>query len=145
MTMTGIEALDTTVHKTNEWLNDIKTGLGWEDRHRAYLALRTVLQTLRDRLVPDEAMNLSAQLPLLIRGIFFEGYRIAGKPDTEIDLPAFLSRVTEAFQRDPDIDAEQVVRGVFRVLSRRIPKGEIRDVRSQLPKSLQDLWGAAEM
>lgn len=145
MTMTGLEALDATIHKTNEWLNGIMTEMGWEDRHRAYLALRSVLHSLRDRLVPDEVMNLSAQLPLLIRGIYFEGYRLAGKPDKELDLPGFLTRISTAFQRDPDIDPERVIRAVFRVLSRRIPPGEIGDVRSQLPKSLQDLWAAAEM
>ena len=47
------------------------------DRRSAYRALRSVLHVLRDRLTPEQAVHLGAQLPLLVRGIFYDGWRIA--------------------------------------------------------------------
>ena len=72
--MTGLDVFDTTVHKTHVWLNDIMQELGWEDRHKAYLGLRTTLHALRDRLTVEETAQLAAQLPMLIRGLYYEGW-----------------------------------------------------------------------
>jgi uncharacterized protein (DUF2267 family) len=73
MSATGLDVFDQTLQKTNIWLKEIMDDLG-PDRQRAYHALRAVLHTLRDRLTVEEAAHLSAQLPLLVRGIYFEGW-----------------------------------------------------------------------
>ena len=57
--------------------------LDWENEHKAYLALRTVLHTLRDRLSVEEAVQLGAQLPMLIRGFYYEGWTLKQKPTKE--------------------------------------------------------------
>jgi uncharacterized protein (DUF2267 family) len=117
------------------------TELGWEDnRHRAYLALRTVLHTLRDHLTVEEAMHLGAQLPMLVRGFYYEGWTLTGKPVKERRKEEFLSHIRQAFRNDEWIDPEAVVRAVFRVLSRRITAGEISDVTHLLPAALRELW-----
>ncbi len=72
MATTGLKAFDTTVEKTNLWLKEIMAEMGTNDRHRAYLALSAVLHALRDRLPMEEAIQLGAQLPMLIRGLFYE-------------------------------------------------------------------------
>lgn len=74
-TMTGLEAFDATLHKTHVWLRDIMEDLRLADRQKAYLARRGALHGLRDRLTLEEAVHLGAQLPLLVRGIYFEGWR----------------------------------------------------------------------
>jgi uncharacterized protein (DUF2267 family) len=140
MTVTGIEALDSTVHQTNAWLKAIMGRLGTEDRHRAYLALRTTLQALRDRLQPEMAVHLGAQLPMLVRGLYYEDWHMAGTPTRERHKEDFLAHITTAFRRDPQVDAEQVARAVFTVLAEHIDPGEVRKVMSVLPHELRDLW-----
>lgn len=55
MSMAGLDVFDRTLEKSNNWLKDIMYELGWEDRHRAYLALRATLPSLRDRLSVEES------------------------------------------------------------------------------------------
>ncbi len=143
MSTTGLAIFDTTLQKTHSWLNAIMTELGWEDdRHRAYLALRTVLHLLRDHLPVEEAMDLGAQLPMLIRGFYYEGWTLSGKPVKERRKEEWLAHVNQAFRQDARIDAEQVVRAVFRVLAERITAGEIADVKHMVPAALRELWPA---
>ena len=68
MSDTQVAALDHTVQQTNVWLKALGEELHIEDRHVAYNALRAVLHVLRDRLTPEQAVHLGAQLPLLVRG-----------------------------------------------------------------------------
>ena len=140
MTSTGIDGLESTIHKTNEWLNDIMEEEGWTDKNKAYLALRSTLHALRDRLVVNEAIDLGAQLPLLIRGIYYEGYTTSGKPDRSQKKGDFFSLIRRDLERTPHIDAEEAARGVFSVLRKKVSKGEINDIQSMLPKEVQELW-----
>ena len=143
MAMTGLDTFDTTVQKSNIWLKEIMEEEGWDDRHRAYLALRSVLHTLRDRLLPEEAVHLGAQLPMLIRGLYYEGWHPSGTPVREKKKEEFLDHVCNAFQNDPDIDCDRVLRGVFKVIARKVSEGEIEDVRGTLPEGIRELWPEA--
>jgi len=93
MSMTGLEVFDTTVQKTNLWLKDIMQALGWADRHKAYVALRTILHALRDRLTLEEAVQFGAQLPMLIRGLYYEGWTPTSKPDKVRHKAEFLAPI----------------------------------------------------
>jgi uncharacterized protein (DUF2267 family) len=138
---TSHEVFDTTMQKTQVWLNDVMQELDWEDQpHKAYLALRTVLHALRDRLTVEEAMQLGAQLPMLVRGFYYEGWTLKDKPHKERHKEQFLDHVREAFRDDVTVNPQQVVRAVFRVLQRHTSPGEIDDVKHVMPRSLQELW-----
>jgi uncharacterized protein (DUF2267 family) len=139
MSQTGLTEFDNAVQKTNVWLKDLMERLDWKDRHRAYFALRVVLHALRDHLTLDEVVALGAQLPMLVRGFYYEGWKPADKPLKERSQEAFLSRISEAF-RDPDIDVEQVARAVFQVLSDHLSSGEVEGVKHCLPKDIRALW-----
>jgi uncharacterized protein (DUF2267 family) len=140
MSMTGLDVFDRTIHKTNNWLNELMEVLSWLDRHKAYLALRVTLHTLRDRLTVEEVAQLGAQLPMLIRGFYYEGWDPTGKPLKERHKEEFLARIEEQFRGDDQADAKQVARAVFSVLSDRVTEGEIEDVKHVLPAELRELW-----
>lgn len=143
MTMTGLEVFDQTLHKTHVWLKDLMEELHWDDRHRAYMALRATLHALRDRLTVEEATDLGAQLPMLIRGIYYEGWNPSKTPTKERHKDEFLAHITKAFRTTltpPDIDPEPVTRAVLQVLARHVTPGEIQDIKASLPKELSDLW-----
>ena len=140
MSITGLDVFDRTVHKTNNWLNELMELLGWHDRHRAYLALRVTLHALRDRLTVEEVAQLGAQLPMLIRGFYYEGWDPTGKPLKERSKEEFLARIEEYFSSDDPVDPEQVARAVFTVLSNRVTEGEIEDVKHVLPAEIEGLW-----
>jgi uncharacterized protein (DUF2267 family) len=140
MSMTGLDVFDRTVHKTNSWLNELMEILGWDDRHKAYLALRVTLHALRDRLTVEETAQLGAQLPMLIRGFYYEGWDPTGKPLKVRQAEEFLARIEEHFSDDEQVDAELVSRAVFTVLSNRVTEGEIEDVKHVLPAELRGLW-----
>ena len=140
MSMTGVDTFDTTIHKTQIWLNDLMQELHWDDRYKAYIALRTTLHALRDRLTTEEAAHLGAQLPMLIRGLYYEGWTPAGKPGQERHKEEFLAPIRGHFQNDRNVDPDHVVRAVFRVLAKRVTDGEIDDVKSILPQDIANLW-----
>lgn len=141
MNGTGLDVFDTTIQKTHVWLNDLMSELEWEGEPRlAYLGLRTVLHALRDRLTIEEAVQLGAQLPMLIRGFYYDGWKLTRKPVKERHKEEFLGHVKKAFKDDVTIDPERVARAVFKVLARRTSAGEIQDVKHLLPKGVRELW-----
>jgi uncharacterized protein (DUF2267 family) len=143
MTMSGLEVFDTTLHKTHSWLNEITAELHWEDRARGYKALRAVLHVLRDRLTVEEAAHLGAQLPMLIRGLYYEGWTPAGTPHKTRSQDDFLAPIRAQFRGEAEVDPERVARAVFTVLAKRVSAGEIADVKGLLPKELAEFWPAA--
>lgn len=140
MSMTGLSSVDRTIHHTNEWLKEITEAMGWGDRHRSYRLLRATLQALRDWLGVDEAAHLGAQLPTLVRGIYYEGWHPAGTPVEARRKADFLARIDKAFETDPIDGVEDAVGIVFKTLSRHVSAGEIEDVRKALPADLRALW-----
>ena len=135
------DVFDGTLQKTQIWLNEIMADLGWHEQpHKAYLALRTVLHALRDRLTIEEAVQLGAQLPMLVRGFYYEGWTLKGKPHKERHKEDFLAHVKEAFKDDFTSRPESIARTVFRVLALHTSDGEIEDVKHLLPKPLHELW-----
>lgn len=140
MSETGLEAFDTTIHKTNSWLNDLMQALYWLDRHRAYLALRATLHALRDRLPVEEVAQFGAQFPMLIRRFYYEGWNPTGKPQRARHKEQFLARIEQQFRNDASIDSEEIVRVVFSVIANRVTIGEIEDVKHILPTEIRELW-----
>ena len=141
MSVTGLAVFDATVHTTNAWLKRLMQIEGWQDRREAYRALRATLHALRDRLTVEEAAELSAQLPMLVRGFYFEGWDPTGKPLKVRDRKEFLGMIADDFVRAREsVHPEPVARAVFTLLAMRVSDGEIEDVIHLLPADLRELW-----
>lgn len=142
MPMTGLDAFDTTVQKSDAWLSRIREELGWESRQRAYHALRAVLHALRDRLTIEETADVSAQLPMLIRGLFYDGWRPSTVPQKYRTKEEFLHRIGRYFgpEQEAESDPEEVARAVLGVLARSITQGEVENLKNMLPAEIRELW-----
>jgi uncharacterized protein (DUF2267 family) len=140
--MSTLAILDRSVQKTNVWLRDVNYELQWFTFQRGYLALRAVLHALRDRLSVPEVAQLGAQFPIFIRGIYYEGWNPSRTPIKSRGKALFLRQVREEFAhtRNPDVDAEDIARAIFRVLNKHISKGEIEQVKGLLPRELREFW-----
>jgi uncharacterized protein (DUF2267 family) len=144
MSATGLKVFDTTLQKTNSWLHEIMREMGCQERREAYQALRATLHALRDRLTIEEVAQLAAQLPMLVRGFYYEGWDPSGKPVKARDPEAFLALIAKELRGDDEIDADRAARAVFAVLARRITQGELEDIQGLLPKEIHRLWPPSE-
>jgi uncharacterized protein (DUF2267 family) len=140
MSIKGLESLQHTVELTHTWINDLDERLEWNNKPRAYRLLKSVLHALRDWLQLNEAVDLGAQLPTLLRGIYYEQWRPSATPVRTRSKAAFLARVDEDFQNDPLPNTAQAVMAVFELLSKKVTAGEIEQVRHALPEDLRTIW-----
>ncbi len=140
MSATGLAAFDSTLQSTNVWLKELMEELEWDERQRAYHALRAVLHTIRDRLTIEEVADLGAQLPMLVRGIYYEGWTPSRQPVRRSRRrEEFLAPIADAFRDHPEVSPEGVLWAVFKVLERHITPGEIKDVKQLLPETVREL------
>jgi uncharacterized protein (DUF2267 family) len=140
MTASAIAAFDSTVHMTNHWLNEIMESMNWDEPQKAYHALRAVLHALRDRLPVNHAAALGAQLPMLVRGIYYEGWNPSRTPIKERKKADFIYHIRDAFRNDQHLDAEELTRAVLHVIAKHVSRGEIESVKLTLPHEIRDLW-----
>jgi uncharacterized protein (DUF2267 family) len=140
MSALGLKIIDESVQQANIWFNEVDYRTGWDNKQRSYRLLRAVLHALRDHMNADEAAQLSAQLPILIRGIYYEGYDPSKTPVTERSREGFVARVQSAFTTDPMGDAEAAIGAVFDVLDAHVSGGEMAHVRGTFTKDIRGLF-----
>lgn len=139
---TGLDTFDRTVQETNLWLKAIMDRLDTEDRHQAYSSLRAVLHALRDRIGPESAAHLGAQLPMLLRGLYYEGWDPTDKPTKERHEEQFLAHVAQELPRAQEGEVEQGVLAVFDVLSKHVDRGAAVKIAAMFPQDLRKFWPA---
>lgn len=123
-----------------QWIEEVSVFMkAEENKHLAWNALRGVLHAIRDRLTPEEVFQLSAQLPMLIRGLYIEGYQISNKPE-KYHVDELENRIEKAFGPTQDVDVQQVFKAVLLVLHDHISEGELNDVYGNMPKDIRKLW-----
>jgi uncharacterized protein (DUF2267 family) len=132
-----ISAIESSIDKTNVILKDIENAYGWpkEQRNQSYAALRTVLHLLRDRMPVQECAVFAQQLPLILRGIYFDGWQPTNVP-IKLNRDDFLFEVRQHFPYDVEGGTERVVQVVLDALSRHITPGQWQDVKDNMPKDL---------
>ena len=138
---TGLAVFDTTINETNIWLKALQDEI-YCDRHQAYAAMRAVFHTLRDRLSPGGAMRLAAQLPLLLRGVYVEGWRPDETPTRIHTAVDFIERVASALPPKFDLDPSELTRATLLVMWRQMQGGALEKARDEVPGDIRTLWPA---
>lgn len=139
MAFSGLDVFDTTLQKTNELLGEIESEFGWEDRrNQSYKALRSVLHALRDRLPIDDAVNFAAELPLLVKGIYYDNWSSEDVP-MRMNKEEFLGRVRQDFLFEVEGGIEHLTRVVLDKVLNHIDPGEREKLIRMLPDDIADL------
>ena len=139
--MAEVAIIERSVEKAHVWLGEVAEELGTEDRQYAYRVLRVYLHALRDRLPVDEVAQLAAQLPELIRGIYYEGWNPSATPVRYRGLVDVLDRIASEAKLDGETEASYAASSVAQVLRRHVSSGELDDIRAVLPEELRVILG----
>lgn len=137
MSFTGVDSLDRSIDKANAWLADIDAGFGTSDRHLAYRVLRAWLHCLRDRLTVEVAAHFAAQLPELLRGVFFDGWNPNHVPQ-KYDRAEYTRRFARE-ARVHDSDVAKAARIVTAAARQHMSVGVVAQALGLLPAELREL------
>jgi uncharacterized protein (DUF2267 family) len=143
MSAQGLDVFDKTLQTTHIWLNEIGEQL-IPDRQLSWRVLGVVLRTVRDRLPTDLSAHLGAELPLLVRGAYYDQFRPSAQPVDLRDLESFVQRISLELSDARPVDARDALRAVLATLSRHIPRGQIDKIQQSLPRDVRDFWRAVE-
>lgn len=138
MSEPGLEIIESSTQKTHQWINGIAEAAHLEKRD-AYKALRAVLQTMRDRLPLEDAVHFAAQLPMFLRGLFYEGWQPSKVP-IKMSREEFLTAVEEKIVTEQFIDPLLITQKVFAVIMSHVGLSEMGKIRHCFPKEMQALW-----
>lgn len=144
MSFTGVSSLDSSIMKTSTWMADIDQELGTntDNRQLAYRVARAWLHCLRDRLTVEVAANFAAQLPELLRGVFYDGWNPGHLPG-RYGRDEYVARfVQEA--RVGNNDVGKVAKAVTAVAREHISAGIIDEAFALLPADLRMLVDTTE-
>src|SRR5919109_4118519 len=131
MRQQGLETIESTTQKTHEWIARIAKTVHMEKRD-AWKSLRAVLQTMRDRLPVDLAVHFGAQLPMLIRGMYYEGWEPSKVP-IKMSLREFLDAILQKIVADRTTDPVETTQAVLAVTESHVGVGEMEKVKHSFP------------
>ena len=138
--MSAVQTFDLKRDVSEAWIDEFMRRMGWHNRDRVVLALLATLHALRDCLPQDVALQVGAQLPLLLRGLYYQSWHPGDAGPTIKSQTAFLERIHDGVHRDPGIDSVEVARGVFALLMAHLSAANVEDVKASTPKRLRNLW-----
>jgi uncharacterized protein (DUF2267 family) len=110
----------------------------------AWHVLSVVLQRIRDRLPLPLAAHLGAQLPMLIRGVYYDQFDPNALPGDRMTREQFIEDVADGLSDTRPVDPLMAIGAVFGVLSRHVSEGQIRKVCDALPRSIRNMWQEGE-
>uniref|UniRef100_UPI003F9CFA71 DUF2267 domain-containing protein n=1 Tax=Mycobacterium sp. TaxID=1785 RepID=UPI003F9CFA71 len=125
------------------WINDVAREFDTEDREFAYRVLRAWLHTLRDRLTVEASAHFAAQLPDLIRGIYYAGWNPSAVPEN-YDAEAYAARFAREAIIAPDDGGEKVQPdpATTATVLHHLPPPQMDKALDQLPREIRTLLQA---
>src|SRR5262245_46176914 len=143
MSATGLDVFDKTIQTTNTWLNEIMDTTG-PDRRVAWKVLSVVLHKIRDRLPVQLAAHLGAELPLLVRGVYYDQFEPAKQPTKCRHFQELMAEVRERLGDTRPVDVREAIHAVFATVSRHVPGGQIHKIQEALPNEIRSEWHMVE-
>ena len=137
-----VSSINESLVKARDWLTQFQEASGASSLDTAYSGLRAGLHTLRDRLVEEEAVHLASHMPMLIRGIYYEGWRPSLAPNRERTVEQFRDSLLESLGPSPnaELDPDAVLRATCQTVSEMCDAGEAEQVRHALPLELREAY-----
>lgn len=138
---------DKTVQKTELWLKELMEKMGWSDKRLAYDGLRAVLHALRDRLPIEAVVKFGAQLPMLVRGFYYENWTPSSTPIKVHNQAEFLELVRSYLRISPmqEENVEDLVYNVFQLIRYHMGSSEAEKLQAILPKSIAQLFNSVKV
>ncbi|MDP3882033.1 MAG: DUF2267 domain-containing protein [Nanoarchaeota archaeon] len=137
-------SIEKTMQTTNHWLNELGQDLGIADKQIVYTAFKTVLSVIRDRLTVEEISDFAAELPVLIRGAFYEEWNPSKTPIKMKHIDEMYVLFLERYKGPLILDPKMVIPKIIGFLSKKVSAGEMKDIKSILPKELKEFWAVSE-
>lgn len=138
------------VQKAEEFINEVAFELGDpDDKAKAARIMRAVLHAFRNRVPPAESLQLISQLPMLIKAIYVDGWKISNEGRRMRHLTDFIEAVRENdgiennYDFVTDYEVKVAIEVVFRVLKNHVSEGEIHDIIAVLPGELKSVMAMA--
>ncbi len=138
MSATGLEVFDKSIQTTNIWLDEIMEDIG-PDRQLAWHLLGAVLRTMRDRLPADLAAHLGAQLPLIVRGTYYDQYKPEALPGKSRSQDEFLAKIADELKFTRPVDTKEALQVVCSVLAKHVGDGQMTKVWDALPEEIRQV------
>ena len=139
MSATGLDVFDKTLQTTHIWLDELMEEIG-PDRQVAWHVLGAVLRAVRDRVPLELAVHLGAQLPILIRGTYYDQWSSPGAIDKSRTLEEFLARIGQGLASTRPVNVRNATRAVFGILSRHIDRGQVEKIIHSVPEEVRAIW-----
>lgn len=141
MSVSTVTPLNHTLEETHKWLEELAKAEPFQHEEQAYTILRAVLHSLRDRLISEEAAHLSSQLPMLVRGFYWEGWRPSMAPNQEDTRQEFLDSIRESLgPGEGGVDLEPAVEATLTFIRGKLSEGQAEHVKMQLPPEIEEMW-----
>lgn len=141
-----VSVLSHSLQKSEAWISEMKTELSWLSNDNRYHVLRAVFHALRDQLSVNEAAHFSAQLPLVLRGTFYEGWNPPQKQPKALSKQEFLMAMRDHLQHADllKFDLEKGAAVALGVIMSHVSYGEMNDIVKSSSESLKSFFNIVE-
>jgi uncharacterized protein (DUF2267 family) len=132
----------------NRFIRKVAEELGLKDEHKALRITKAVLHALRDRLIPDDAVQFGQGLPMMLKGVYFDRYDISDTPVRIRTTGRFLAYIRKKLGRTAEADLPgsretiHALQAVFFALENFMDYGQVQQVKKMLPPEIVDLINA---
>jgi len=141
-----VTSFEKYVAEANAFIKNLALQMG--DPDNTGLAIRvtkSVFKTLRRRITPEQSMHLISQLPLILKGLYVDGWELSEKLSDSQTWDDFLAELRNAALPSSGTDfagdehARKMVAAFFNTLKQYVSDGELNHLKSQLPPMIAEV------